>query len=103
MIDKVMELQAENETLASALHDARHEVRVLKNKAERVQELEKNLEKYRNGFELQLQINNSIKKKNKRYRETIKTAIRHMKDSDHLGVKFALGVLEQVLESDSHE
>ena len=39
--------------------------------AERVQELEEDLTKYRNGFEFQLLINNSIKKQNKRYREAI--------------------------------
>jgi len=38
---------------------------------ERVQELEEDLTKYRNGFEFQLLINNSIKKQNKRYREAL--------------------------------
>jgi|SRR5690625_2296580 len=40
-------------------------------RAERVQELEEDLTKYRNSFEFQLLINNSIKKQNKRYREAL--------------------------------
>lgn len=39
--------------------------------AERVQELEEDLTKYRNGFEFQLLINNSIKKQNKRYKRAL--------------------------------
>lgn len=66
--------------------------------AERVQDLEEDLTKYRNSLEFQLLINNSIKKQNKRYREAIEVAIRNMAASDNLGVKFALGVLEQALE-----
>lgn len=38
---------------------------------ERVQELEEDLTKYRNSFEFQLLINNSIKKQNKRYKRAL--------------------------------
>src|SRR5690625_2413606 len=78
MIDKVMELQAENKTLASALHDARQEVRVIKNKAERVKEMKKLIEKadehaVRNGKEIMKLTDerNRIDFQNKRYRELL--------------------------------
>lgn len=35
---------------------------------------------------------------NKRYRQSIEVAIHNLKDSDNLGVKFALKILEQALE-----
>lgn len=78
----------------------------LTKQAERAQELEKNLEKYRNGFELQLQINNSIKKKNKRYREIInyvmKTKPSHYSNMYELldDIKF---VINETLEGESDE
>lgn len=49
--------------------------------AERVQELEEDLTKYRNGFEFQVLINNSIKKQNQRYREALE-AIAYFDDKE---------------------
>src|SRR5690625_6783840 len=86
-----LRIEAENETLSSALRDARHEIRVLKNKAEQVQELEQQqLKNDDYTWKLLMEI--------KRYRDVIEIAIHNMKGCSDLGTVFALNELERVLE-----
>lgn len=61
---------------------------------EQVQELEKELIYYKMATESY----EEMESQNKRYREAIGVAVHNMKSSDNLGVKFALGILEQALE-----
>src|SRR5690625_2892075 len=58
----------------------------------------KRLENYEKVASLNNEEIQRLREQNKRYREAIEVAIHNMKDSDHLGVKFASGILEQALE-----
>ena len=109
LIERVQELQAENETLSSANQDLLHEVRVLKNKAERAQELEEKFEERENEliriltnrYKYITQLENTeiiLSGKIKRYRDVIEIAIHNMKGCSDLGTVFALNELERVLE-----
>ena len=69
--------------------------------AGRVQELEEDLTKYRNGLEFQLLINNSIKKQNKRYREAIERALGESGWGDEGNALYrTIGILTKALEGD---
>ena len=71
-----------------------------KEQAERVQELEELIEDYKTVNKELHDRRKKLRKQNKRYREAIEVAIHNMAVSDNLGVKFALGILEQALEGD---
>lgn len=72
--------------------------------AERVQELEKELVKYRNSFELQLLINNNIKNQIKRYREALVEIRNHGTYELNNALKTDYGwIAHEALEGESNE
>ena len=81
-----------------------YELKWLIQQAERVQELEGTVKHAMKAIDNTEAVRAKLinaEQQNKRYREAIEVAIHNMATSDNLGVKFALGILEQTLEGEN--